>query len=61
MAKRKNQKFKGELTDTELYLIEDALESFKNDTTETDSKIKHNVEVDMLIQTLYSNFWEVKI
>jgi len=59
---RKKQKFIGELTDEDLYLIEDALTYYQ--TTYPSCKINGLAEepeikkIKKLILKLYENFWE---
>lgn len=53
--KRELQVFTGNLKDKELYLIEDALEYYKNVNDMTPEKDK---TINKLIQKLYSEFWE---
>lgn len=52
--KRKNQVFCGELTDGELYLIEEALEDYTNRGDLSEQRINASVK---LINKLYK-FWE---
>jgi len=53
--KRELQVFQGDLKDKELYLIEDALEYFRDFAGLTEES---NKKINKLIQKLYSEFWE---
>lgn len=54
MSKRENEVFRGDLTDKELGIIEDALEMSKSG----DGREEHQKQIDTIIKKLY-RFWEV--
>jgi len=55
MKKRENEIFRGDLTDRELGIIEDALETYANELGDD----LRAIEATKLITKLYK-FWEVK-
>lgn len=59
MTKRENEVFRGDLTDKELGIIEDALETSKAFKVYGDGREEHQKQIDVIIKKLYK-FWEVK-
>ncbi len=59
MPKRENELFRGDLTDKELGIIEDALEMSAAFKVYGDGREAHQKQVKVIIQKLYK-FWEVK-
>jgi len=55
--RREDKKFKIELKDKELYLIEDALKTVREIKIYGDGREAFQRKVDRVIQKLYSNAW----